>query len=298
MNIGNFDLNLLRAFDTLMRERNVSRAAERMALSQPAMSNTLNRLRTLLDDPVLVRTSRGMQPTPRATELEKPIRQALAMIEQSLDPKPQFDPATANHTFHLATTDYAQLLFLQKLVEHLKATAPNIKLAVHELGPDIPTAELEEGEFDFALGRFAHVPAQLRSQWWRSDELVCLVNRDVTAYGETIDIEQFLTCPQIWVSGGQRSGIVDKWLSDHGRTRNVALTTPNFLMAPIIIAQSDFLVVTPRKVAEVYLNRLPLKILPLPMPLDSFDLHLLWHPFHAGTAAHDWFRQQLAGLTI
>ncbi len=116
MNIANFDLNLLRAFDALMRERNVSRAAQRMSLSQPAMSNALSRLRDLLEDPVLVRTSRGMQPTPKALDLETPIRNALSAIEQSLVPEADFDPATSDQTFHVATTDYVEMLLLPKLI--------------------------------------------------------------------------------------------------------------------------------------------------------------------------------------
>ena len=296
MNIANFDLNLLRAFDALMRERNVSRAAQRMSLSQPAMSNALSRLRDLLEDPVLVRTSRGMQPTPKALDLETPIRNALSAIEQSLVPEADFDPATSDQTFHVATTDYVEMLLLPKLIKHLDKVAPKVKLKIHALGLDIPEAELEEGVFDFAVGRFAQVPNRLLSEFWLSDNLVCLVRDDHPWFDDSISVQQFLEVEQIWVSGGQRSGVVDAWLKKNNLTRNVAYTTPNFLMAPHIVAQTDMLVVTPSAIAQEYVKKMPLKILPMPMELGSFDLYTLWHPFHAGTSAHHWFRAQLMML--
>ncbi len=293
MNIANFDLNLLRAFDALMRERNVSRAAQRMSLSQPAMSNALARLRDLLDDPVLVRTSLGMQPTAKSLAVEMPIRNALASIEQSLAPAPDFDPAISKKTFNVATTDYVEMLLLPKLIKHLNQVAPFVRLQIHALGPDIPESELEEGIYDFAVGRFPQVPNRLLSEFWLSDNLVCLVSDQHPLFEDSISIEQFLNIEQIWVSGGQRTGVVDAWLASNNLSRKVAYTTPNFLMAPHIVAQSEMLVVTPSTIAEEYVKKMPLKILPMPMELASFDLYTLWHPFHAGTPAHKWFREQL-----
>jgi len=293
MNINNFDLNLLRAFDVLMQEQNVSNAAKRMHLSQPAMSNTLSRLRDLLDDPVLVRTSLGMQPTPKAKSLEKSIRTALQTIDQSLCAEPDFNPATSEQVFHIATTDYAELLLIPKLLNHLSQVAPGIRLEIHSLGPDIPEPELEKGAFDFALGRFTEVPKRLRSEFWLSEKLVCLVQNNHSFLRREISLEQFLTVPQIWVSGGQRTGVVDQWLKENKLKRNVTHSTPSFLIAPSVVAQTDMLVVTPLSVANHFTDKLPVKILPLPMKLAPFDLHILWHPFHAETPAHTWFREQL-----
>lgn len=265
MNITGFDLNLLRAFDVLMRERNVSHAAERMNLSQPAMSNTLNRLRQLLDDPVLVRTREGMQPTPRAMSLEQPVRSALQIIEQSLSVRPEFDPGTARQTFHIATTDYVELAFLPGLIKRLNHVAPNVRLEIHALGADMPESELEGGMYDFAIGRFPALPGRLKSELWLSEQLVCLVRNDHPSLEFTqdeqvfISLESFLKVPQVWVNGGQRSGVVDKWLKENGLSRNVAHTTPSFLIAPSIVAQTDMLVVTPLAIAEHFTKQLALK---------------------------------------
>lgn len=294
MNIKNFDLNLLRIFDALMLERHVSRAAKRMCLSQPAMSNALNRLRNLLDDPLLVRTSKGMQPTPKALSLEVPIREALISIERSLGAVPDFDPSTSQQIFRIATTDYVELTCLPLLIAHLSTAAPGVHLEIHSLGLDIPESQLEDGAFDFAIGRFPTIPSRISSEFWLSEELVCLVRKDHPVIKKDISLKQFLTIGQIWVNGGQRTGVVDRWLKKNNHSRNVVHTTPSFLIAPNLVAQTDMLVVTPMVIARHFVNQIPLKIVTLPMRLDSFDLHLLWHPYHAGTPAHDWFREQLS----
>lgn len=302
MNTANFDLNLLRAFDALMRERNVSRAAQRMFLSQPAMSNTLNRLREALDDPVLVRTRDGMQPTPKALGLEQTIRATLQDIDKCLSSEQTFNPATSDHVFHIATTDYVELTYLPKLLTQLADLAPNVRLEIHSLGPDIPEAELEEGKYDFAIGRFTDVTPRLNATFWLSGTLVALVRNGHPmiqidkAGNKTISLEDFLRVKQVWVNGGQRSGVVDQWLKQNNRTRKVKHTTPSFLIAPGIVAYTDMLVVTPLAIAQSFSRFLPLSILNMPMDLEPFNLHILSHPYHASTPAHRWLEAQLLAL--
>src|SRR5690606_38093968 len=138
MNIYNFDLNLLRVLDALVRERNVSRAAERLALSQPAVSNALSRLRELLDDPLLVRVGRVMQPTPRALSLEAPIRAALQQIHSSLNAGQSFDPARSQQRFTIAVTDYVELICMPSLLQRLSQRAPGIHISIRQLTPNLP----------------------------------------------------------------------------------------------------------------------------------------------------------------
>lgn len=296
MNINNFDLNLLRMFDALMRERSVTKAADRVCLSQPAMSNALNRLRELLQDPLFVRTSRGMQPTPKAIQLEVSIREALTIIENGIKSEQLFDPSSSSQTFHLATTDYVELAFLPALTQHLSRVAPLIRIEIHSLGPDIPVSELEEGVFDFSIGRFCDPPKRLDSTFWRSEELVCLVREKHPLVKNDIDFDCFLSIPQIWVNGGQRTGVVDKWLKENALTRNVVHTTPSFLIAPNIVAKSDMLVVTPISIAKYFSAFLPVKIIPLPMTLERFDLHIISHPYHSCTPAHKWLVDTIENL--
>ncbi|WP_420590601.1 LysR family transcriptional regulator [Bacterioplanoides sp.] len=296
MNINNLDLNLLRAFDALMREQNVSRAAQRISLSQPAMSNALNRLRELLDDPVLVRVGRGMQPTQKARAMELPIRSALKMIENSLIPEADFDAAHSDRVFRILATDYVQLLLLPALLELLQQQAPGVRIEVSHLDPDVPELQLEQGEFDFAIGRFPQLPQRLSRMWLFSDDLRCLVAANNPAFGDEVTEQQFLQTPQIWVSGGQRRGLIDEWLAKQGKQRQVSVVTPSFLLAPLLVSASDTLVVTPARVAQQYARYLPLKILPLPMPIPAFDIHLIWHPCQAETSSHRWLRDTLSQL--
>ncbi|WP_313110729.1 LysR family transcriptional regulator, partial [Stutzerimonas nitrititolerans] len=171
MNIYNFDLNLLRVLDALLRERNVSRAAQRLSLSQPAVSNALNRLRELLDDPLLVRVGRAMQPTPRALSLEAPIRDALQQIEHTLNAGDFFDPATSRQRFAIAVTDYVELICMPPLMAHLARVAPGIQLAIEHLSPTLPIEALDNGELDLALGRFLDVPTRFHRRRWASETL-------------------------------------------------------------------------------------------------------------------------------
>lgn len=296
MNIDRLDLNLLRVFNALMLELSVSKAAERIHISQSAMSNALNRLRQTLDDPLLVRVGQGMKPTSKALQMEQPVRAALQLIENSLAPETEFNPATSERVFRILATDYVQLLILSDLMAHFQQLAPNVRIDIAELGSDVPEQALEQGDFDFAIGRFPALSKRLSSHCLFYDELVCLVSRESQRFGDRISEEDFLRYPQVWGAGAQKRGMTDEWLAANNKQRRIAISTPSFLMAPVYVAKTDMLSVAPRKVAEQYQSYLPLKILPLPIELPPFDVTLIWHPCHGETHAHRWFREQLIAL--
>ena len=227
MNIQTFDLNLLRVLDALLRERNVSRAAERLALSQPAVSNALNRLRELLDDPLLVRAGRAMQPTPRALALEAPIRAALRQIEQSLGDGEGFDPGRSRQRFTVAVTDYVELICMPALMRRLSERAPGISIAIQHLTPTLPAEALDKGELDLVLGRFENVPARFQRRHWASETLQLVARRQHPLLAQAPDLATFLELQHLWVHGGQTKGMVDQWLGSQGLKRQVAYTTPN-----------------------------------------------------------------------
>lgn len=194
MNFSTFDLNLLRVFDALMREQNVSRAAERLALSQPAVSNALNRLRELLDDPLLVRVGRSMQPTPRAQALETPIRAALQQLEQSLSAGDVFDPASSRQHFSIAVTDYVELICMPRLLEQLSQQAPGMRIDIRHLSPSLPAEALDKGELDLVLGRFEDIPARFARQHWMSETLQLALRRDHPLGNQPMDLRPFCSC--------------------------------------------------------------------------------------------------------
>lgn len=274
MNISTFDLNLLRVMDALLHERNVSRAAERLALSQPAVSNALGRLRQLLDDPLLVRVGRSMQPTPRALELEAPIRAALQQIEQSLGESLRFDPASSHQHFRIALTDYVELVCMPRLLQQLAVEAPHVRIETQQLSPHLPAEALDKGDLDLALGRFADVPPRFVCRPWTSETLQLVVRRDHPLVKRAPGLEHFLSLRHLWVHGGQTKGMVDQWLAGQGLQRQIAYTTPNYLQAAHIVAATDLVAVLPTQLARHFATLLPLQLYELPFHLGSFHLEI------------------------
>ncbi|HGM8184723.1 TPA: LysR family transcriptional regulator [Pseudomonas aeruginosa] len=293
MNIQTFDLNLLRVLDALLRERNVSRAAERLALSQPAVSNALNRLRELLDDPLLVRAGRAMQPTPRALALEAPIRAALRQIEQSLGDGEGFDPGRSRQRFTVAVTDYVELICMPALMRRLSERAPGISIAIQHLTPTLPAEALDKGELDLVLGRFENVPARFQRRHWASETLQLVARRQHPLLAQAPDLATFLELQHLWVHGGQTKGMVDQWLGSQGLKRQVAYTTPNYLQAAHIAAYSDLVGVLPRQLAHYFKRLLPLQSFDLPFDLSPFHLELVFLAQRERDIALQWLVEQI-----
>lgn len=296
MNIYNFDLNLLRILDALLRERNVSRAAERLSLSQPAVSNALNRLRELLDDPLLVRVGRAMQPTPRALSLETPIRDALQQIEHTLNAGDFFDPSTSRQRFVIAVTDYVELICMPRLMAHLAQVAPGIQLAIEHLTPSLPAEALDNGELDLVLGRFVEVPTRFHTRRWASETLQVALRQSHPLADEALDLDRFLRLRHLWVHGGQTRGMVDQWLEEHGLSRDVVYTTPNYLQAAHIVASSDLAAVLPTQLARYFAELMPLRLFELPFDLGSFRLDIVSVAQRERDAALQWLIEQIVAV--
>ncbi|MDH1264548.1 LysR family transcriptional regulator [Pseudomonas sp. GD03944] len=288
-----FDLNLLRVLDALLREQNVSRAAERLALSQPAVSNALNRLRSLLDDPLLVRVGRSMQPTPRALALEAPIREALQQIEQSLSADQAFDPARSTQHFRIAVTDYVELICMPRLIEQLNREAPGIRIDIRHLSPSLPADALDKGELDLVLGRFEETPARFSRRHWMSESLTLAVRQGHPLCAAGVDLPTFLTLRHLWVHGGQTRGMVDQWLGEQGLARDILYTTPNYLQAAHIVAGSDLAAVLPSQLARHFAGLLPLQLLELPFAVGPFHLDVVSLAQRQRDAALQWLIEQI-----
>ncbi len=293
MNIRSFDLNLLVTFDAVMRERSVSRAAQALSLTQPAVSNALNRLRQMLDDPLLVRTRQGMEPTPRALELIAPVPRALNELDNCLSTPVSFEPQTSKQRFVIAATDYVALLLLPKLLKLLELQAPGIEVQIKNFGPGNPEDALDSGEFDFAMGRFFDVSPRLQKQLWLDESLCCLVRQDHPQIKKRMSLKQYLDVGHVWVSSNERRGMVDRWLQDQGYSRKIVSVIPNYTTAAMVVAETDLALVLPERFAQNFCQLLPVKVLPLPMELGKFEVDIMWHPRHASTPAHQWLRDKL-----
>ncbi len=307
MNIENFDLNLLVCFDALMRERNVSRAAEQLNISQPAMSNSLKRLRGLLDDPLLVRTTHGMEPTERALELEPLIRQSLSFAEAALSPTDHFDPATNQRVFRILASDYVEGTLVSSLVRYLQEHAPEVTLDVLTLS-DASFQDLEKGKVDLAINRFDHIPQSFyqRSLW--KDNFSCLVNAKHPLLTNNT-VEQYLAGHHIWVSktgigvatgmsqeNSHKRGWVDDALVELGYERNIRVFTRHYQNVPLLLDHTELIATLPTRAAQLYTQHHHLEIVDPPFAINPIEVKMVWSPLLHHNSAHKWFRNVLVEL--
>jgi len=307
MNIENFDLNLLVCFDALMRERNVSRAAEQLNISQPAMSNSLKRLRGLLDDPLLVRTTRGMEPTERALELEPLIRQSLSFAEAALSPTDQFDPKTSERVFRIQVSDYVEGTLIASLVQHLQEHAPHVTLDVLTLS-DASFQDLEKGKVDLAINRFDDIPQSFykRSVW--KDSFSCVVNAQ-HAILENNTLEKYLESDHIWVSktgigvgtgmsqeNSHKRGWIDDALTELNCERKIRVFTRHYQIVPLLVNRTDLIATLPTRAARSYSSYSDLVIVEPPFTIKPIEINMVWSPLLHHSSAHQWIRRTLVEL--
>ncbi|MGK3997623.1 LysR family transcriptional regulator [Sorangium sp. So ce1024] len=296
VHLASIDLNLLVVFDALLAEGSVTRAAARVGLSQSAMSHALGRLRALIDDPVLVRTPRGMIPTPRAQELAGPIREALAQIEATVARSPRFDPATARRSFSVATVDYVELILLPRLVQKLFADAPFVDLVARPYDSDM-WGSMETGKVDLAIGMFPTVPAGFYRQRLLEEHYTCVVRRDHPVVRSKLTLKMYTSLPHALISPrGDGGGRVDEVLAEQGLSRRVALQIPHFLVAAHIVAQTDLVLTVPARIAQVFADMEALRVMKPPVELGGFSLDQVWHERQAKDPAHMWLRGIFAEL--
>lgn len=295
--LRNFDLNLLLVFETLLAERHVTRAAEKLHLSQPALSHALKRLREALDDPLLVRTEHGMQPTPRALELLPGVQQALALVQESIEPPTPFDPATSTHRFVIATTDYFEEVLYPSFLARLRAIAPGIAFDIELITPEVLHAGLEQRRVDLVVGPEAGdaIPRGLTQTPWMAEDLVCLAASDNPAVGEALDLDQFAGHPQVAlsdISGFQHSRI-DAWLEHRHLERRVISRNLNYMAAARVVALTEAIMTLPRQMAVMFTRMLPVRIVEPPPGFPGLEMTLIQHPLYAKERPLAWLHRQL-----
>jgi DNA-binding transcriptional LysR family regulator len=288
-NLRTVDLNLLVAFDALMTERNVTRAAGSIGLSQPAMSNALARLRVVFSDPLLVRTPNGMQPTMRAVELIDMVQGALNQVRRVFDKQPAFDPASANQNFVVRMGDMNELIFLPRIIAALRARAPGITLEVKHLSPEGTIAALEADSVELALSTGLRHTSSVQSKGLLPDQIVLVLRKGHPFITAKNQVGEFLELAHIRVSQSPAdTRFLDDYLARRKLKRHVVLTLPHWLAAPAVAAQTDLVTVVSARMALELDDRLA--ILPLPLGPQRFTWTLYWHRRHETQAAHHWLR--------
>lgn len=298
MNIRNLDLRLLECLDALVTERNVTRAATRVHLSQPAMSNALKRLRDIFRDPLLTRTQRGMAPTPRGIELAESARSILQGVSAMAEGTQPFEPATAERTFRIAMTDYTEFVLLPMLIRRLQTEAPRVNVAVRPHDGRTQRDDFADGEIDLAIANFRCVSGRLRSRELFRERFVCLASKRNEKIGDRLTLAKFTELSHAFISprGGGFYGATDRALATMDRARRIAVSVPHFLAAPFVVAGSDLIMVMPERVARHYAATLPLRVLDPPLRIDGFPVSLVWHERSEHDAGVVWLRGVLTEL--
>jgi DNA-binding transcriptional LysR family regulator len=302
MNFRTLDLNLLRVFDAVMAEGNLTRAAERLALTQPAVSNALKRLKDSVGEELLTRTSFGVKPTPRAEQLWPEVQAALAALRQAFAPG-DYDPQKDVANFRLAMADATAAMLMPSLVQQIEQGQALANLRVIPLTTRDPRPLLERGEVDFAVGYFPDAVANLVAQGSASpihherlydSEYVCVMRRSNPLADGELTLDRFCEAHHLLVSfSGRPHGLVDQALTQLHRTRRIVLTVNQFFTAGRVVARSDLLTVLPRTfiAATGYQDKLVQR--PIPLPLAGIHVEALWHMRHDRASAHQWLRARL-----
>ncbi|MFT3761548.1 MAG: LysR family transcriptional regulator [Pseudoxanthomonas sp.] len=296
MDTRRLDLNLLVTLEALLAEQNVTRAAARLHLSQPAVSAQLSRLRTLFDDPLLIPAQRGMTPTVKAAELLGPLRQALDQVRATLGAHRNFDPAKASLTVAVACTDYTQVAVVAPLLVELGEKAPGIRLALRNLDVSQLEAQMLRGEVDLAFMTPQSAPSGLRIRCLFDERYVLIGRKGHPRLRRKPTIEQYARLEHVIVSpqGGGFATQADDALAALGYRRNVVLSAASFLFVPEIVSRSDYVALVPERLVRDHGDRL--RRVECPLSVDGFSMGMAWHERSHGHAGHRWIRETVAAL--
>ena len=292
------DTRLLQVFNEIYAKKSVSSAALALGLPQPAVSIALSKLREHFGNPLFVRTSNGMTPTPLGTELIEPVRTALNAVSAVVDFSTHFDPSTSKRVFKIAMTDISQLILLPKLWERLRLTAPGVGIDVFPLSNETPQL-LESGAVDLALGYVPELEAGFYQQRLFSQHFVCMVSQNHPRIQGKLKLKQYLQEDHAAiVSSGAAPKIIDETLHAMGKERRIALRIPHFLGASFVVELTDLLITIPQRLAEVLQGRGAYVIYPVPFVIPTYEVKQHWHERYHHDAASRWLRGVIADLLV
>jgi DNA-binding transcriptional LysR family regulator len=294
MRLRNLDLNLLLVFDAVLRERSVVRAADSLAISQPAVSHALNRLRHALKDNLFVRTPAGMSPTPRAEQLALPVRKALNDLQLAVEGD-TFDPATAERRFTIAVNNYAAVVAVGPIMAAVRAQAPDVRLSLVPSGTLNLTDRLDRGELDLAISARAIDGERFASQRLIEDRFVAVLRSGHPALRKKLTAASLAELQHLGISSS-REGLtfLDEFLKAHKSTRVVASDVP-YLSAGAVLVQSNLIAILGRKLAMEFRRAYPIEIRELPFEAAHLHSVMSWHRRFDDVPAHRWLRGTIAG---
>ncbi|CAN2535410.1 Nodulation+protein+D+2 [Methylocapsa aurea] len=297
MDISRIDLNLLATLEVLISERNVTKAAARLHLSQPAVSAQLNRLRDLFGDPLLIPAHRGMIPTAKALALMEPLRQSLDQLRDTLQSHDDFSPARAELIVAIACTDYVQAAVVMPLVLALREKAPGVRVAVRNLNPALLDQQLAAGDVDLAIATPKSDQPHLRTRRLFDETYVLIGRRDHPGLEAGLTVEQFVALEHVIVSpsGGGFASPIDEALAALGHRRKIVMSAASFLFVPEIVSMSDLVALAPRRLLRGRQDRL--SCVELAWLTEQFAIDLIWHERNNSHPGQRWIRELIVELT-
>lgn len=292
-----YDLNLLPVFITLMEERSVTRAADRLGITQPALSNALARLREMMQDQLFIRERYGIQPTPMALELAPVIAAALAKIDDAILGQQDFDPRQAERLMTIAPNSYVEFVLVPAIVARLREVAPGIRLRLTPFGTDLGETGVMSGTTAMVFGRIIDPPDNLVVQHLMDEGLACVVRADHPEIGDGISREQYEHMRHVNVlpPGRLRVGLFTA-LEQQGIKREVAVSVTHFLAVPEMIAVTDYCATLPNRICQRLAADPRLKVLPAPVDLGTFPIEMAWHVRYRNDPAHRWLRTLISDI--
>lgn len=297
MNLNNLDLNLLVVFKHLLKERSVSGAAEKMGLTQPAVSNALKRLRVVLNDELFLRTTKGMEPTPYALELADPIANALRTIENTLSHRAEFDPATSDRRFTLAMTDLGEIELLPPLMDRLEEVAPGVTVSTVRNNADRLREDMEAGHVDLAIGLLPQLKANFFQQRLFMQRYVCLFRQGHALDKPSVTRAEFYDADHVVVvSAGTGHARMDEIIESAEERRRVRLLVPHFVAIGHILATTDMIATVPERYALRCTQPFGLRYAEHPVALPEIGINLFWHAKFHKEPGSQWLRQLIFEL--
>ncbi|WP_444912457.1 LysR family transcriptional regulator [Microbulbifer sp. PAAF003] len=294
MQLQRIDMNLFPVLEAIYTTRNLTRAAEQLHITQPAVSNALARLRRTLDDPLFTRSPTGMAPTPLTESIMPKVQEALSLLGASLSEQRHFVPQEARKTLRLSMNDMAETFLLPRLLEVLEQEAPGIAVESFQVPREQLVKELAANTLDFALDVPVPTSPQVKQQRLMNDRYLCMLRQDhPLADSASLTLEQYLKLEHIHVSSRRSGpGLEDIALNKLGRRRNVKLRVQHYRVAPLVVLRTDLALTVPASLARQYSARL----FELPFQIPQMDWHLLWHKNQHDDPANQWLRNKLVSL--
>ena len=291
MDLKDLDLNLLVVFEQLLTERRVSRVADNLGLSQPAVSNALARLRKVTDDELFLRTTRGMEPTPFAQQLAEPVALALGMIHSAVNQRISFEPSKAQRAFTVGMTDIGEIYFLPALMEELAKVAPGIKMSTVRSTAVNLKDEMEAGRIDLAVGLLPQLKAGFFQRRLFKQRYVCMFRKGHRLDKRKVSLAEFSAAKHVLVvSEGTGHGKVDELMERSGIVRDVRLTVPHFVAVGHLLSHSDLVATVPERLAQALAVPFNLAYVSHPAKLPEIAINVFWHAKYHKDPANEWLR--------